>query len=135
VMRNTLAKDPDRDPDLPGIGEWGKSIEQMRRFVRAFRDLPMNTIFICLPTVEKDKKGRTNTKPSLPGKLSSDVCAFLDVVLYMYKKETDDGSVKRFLLSQSTDEFVAKDRTDRLPPVIEEPTMQNLFDFIMTPNA
>lgn len=130
IMRKTLQDDPDRDPDLPGIGEWGKNTEQIRRFVRAFRDLPMNTIFLALPQTEQDKKGRKLTRPSLSGKLASDVAAFLDVVLYMYKRESEDG-VKRYLLSQSTEEYVAKDRTDRLPSVIEEPTMRTLFDFIM----
>lgn len=130
IMRKTLQEDPDRDPDLPGIGEWGKNIEQIRRLVRAFRDLPMNVIFICLAQTTQDKKGRKETKPSLSGKLASDVAAFLDVVLYMYKRETEDG-VQRLILSQSTDEYVAKDRTDNLPPVMENPTMQDLFELII----
>lgn len=128
IMRRALQTDPDRDPDLPGIGEWGKSSEQTKKLIRAFRDLPMHTIFVCLAKTDKDKKGRSLTSPMLPGKLGSEVAAFLDVVLYMYKKEDpDDETVKRYLLSQYTDEFVAKDRTDALPPVLEDPTMEKLF--------
>lgn len=136
IMKRALQNDPDRDPDLPGIGEWGKSAEQTKRLIRAFRDLPMNTIFVCLATTDQDKKGRRLTKPSLPGKMGAEVAAFLDVVLYMYRKEDPDTEeVKRYLLSSFTDEFVAKDRTDRLPPVIEEPTMQTLFDLIIGSDA
>lgn len=121
-----------RDPDLPGIGEWGKSSEQTKRLIRAFRDLPMHTIFVCLASTDKDKKGRSLTKPMLPGKMGTEVAAFLDIVLYMYRKEDPDTEqVGRYLLAQYTDEYVAKDRTDLLPPVIEEPTMQKLFDFIL----
>jgi hypothetical protein len=136
IMKKMVQEDEDRDPDLPGIGEWGKNTEQMRRFVRAFRDLPINVIFIALMADEQDKKGKQTIRPLLTKKLGADVVSFLDIVLFMYKKDMgeDNGGIHRFLLSQSTDVHIAKDRTDNLPPVIEDPTMQILFDYIMQPN-
>lgn len=131
VMKRALENDPDRDPDLPGIGEWGKNTEQMRRFIRAFRDLPMNTIFLALGATDQDKRGNKLTKPALSAKLSNEVAGFLDVVCYMYKK-TIDQEVSRYLLTAGTDEFIAKDRTDRLPPILEAPDMQTIHQILFS---
>jgi hypothetical protein len=136
IMRRTLQDDPDRDPDLPGIGEWGKNTEQMRRTIRAFRDLPMNTIFIALGATDQDKKGNRLTKPALSAKLSAEIAGFLDVVCYMYKKtDKDTEEVKRLLLTAGTDEYIAKDRTDKLPPILEAPTMQSIHQIMFGNNA
>lgn len=134
IMKVAKEKDSDRDPDLPGIGEWGKNIEQIRKLVRLFRDLPMNTIFTALSMTEKNKRGNELTKPLMSGKLSSEVAGFLDVVLYMYKKDVQGEGTKRILLTQSTEEVVAKDRTDNLPKYVQEPTMADLYR-MMFPNA
>lgn len=107
----------ERDPDLPGIGEYGKSTNQMRALVRCFRDLPMNVIFTCLAARDQDKKGNWHTRPSLTAKLSSEIAAFMDVVLYMYTLDKDDQTL-RLLTSAKLEGVVAKDRTDKLPKVI-----------------
>ena len=120
----------ERDPDLPGIGEHGKSTERMRKIIRRFRDLPMNTIFTSLDRTDVDKKGRKSIKPLLSPKLADQVAGFLDVVVYMYKVE-DDGQIKRVICTMATDEVTAKDRTDRLPPVMEDPTMSAIYQDAM----
>jgi hypothetical protein len=120
----------ERDPDLPGIGEYGKSTNQMRALVRCFRDLPMNVIFTCLSTRDQDKKGNWLTRPSLTAKLSSEIAGFMDVVLYMYVLEKD-GEQLRLLQSVKTEGVIAKDRTDKLPDVIgaeDLPTVQLLHN-------
>jgi hypothetical protein len=40
IMQDLIADKNDRDEDVPSMREWGKNLEQMRKFVRAFRDLP-----------------------------------------------------------------------------------------------
>jgi hypothetical protein len=100
----------------------------MRKFVRAFRDLPMNVIFTAL--VNDDRNQRTGVitkKPGFTGKLRNEFAAFLDVIVYGYMKEVD-GEQMRLLLTQNTDEIIAKDRTGKLPMVVEEPTMKKLYD-------
>lgn len=132
VMKRMLEdpKNEDRDPDLPGIGEWGKNTEQMRRLIRAMRDLPVNTLFIGLAVTDIDKKQNRLTRPSLSGKLSNEVAGFLDIVTFMYKKTDPEGNVKRMLLTSGTDEFIAKDRTDRLPPMLEDPDMSTIHSIL-----
>lgn len=134
IMTDLVADKTDRDLDVPSMREWGKNLEQMRRFVRAFRDLPMNAIFTALKKDDKnDRTGMVTTKPSLSGKLADEVAAFLDVVVYYYMKQVVvDGEKqdKRLLLTTKTETIIAKDRTGQLPAVIEDPSMQKLFDFV-----
>lgn len=130
IMTELIGFNEDRDPDVPGMREWGKNLEQMRKFVRAFRDLPMHTIFTALMKNDKDKKtGLSQRKPYLSGKLADEVAGFLDIVCYMYIKEVD-GEQTRLLLSSATDEIVAKDRTGKLPIVMINPDMGDLLNYI-----
>lgn len=134
IMQDLIKEHAERDPDVPSMREWGKNLEQIRRYVRAFRDLPMNTIFTALAKNDKnDFTGKVTTMPSLSGKMAHEVSAFLDIVAYYYikriKKDGEDVE-KRLLLTAKTESIIAKDRTQTLPQVIEDPTMQKLFDAI-----
>jgi len=130
IMKEVVQKDSDRDPDVPSIREWGNNGEQTRKFVRGFRDLPCNTIFTALAVHDKDSRtGMIMTTPSLSGKLKQEVAGFLDIVAYYYMKKVGD-KMQRLLLTQATEQQVAKDRSDRLPPVVEEPTMLQLYQLI-----
>jgi hypothetical protein len=135
IMEQVVADHDDRDIDVPSIREWGRNLEQMRKFVRAFRDLPMNSIFTALKREDKnDKTGMVTTLPMLSGKLAGEVAAFLDIVGYYYVKkvtvENQDPVDKRMLLTQKTETIIAKDRTGRLPQVMMEPTMSDLFALV-----
>lgn len=136
IMREAVQKDSDRDPDLPGIGEWGKNTEQMRKFIRYFRDLPMNVIFTALDMPVAQKNGKVKHYPSMSSKLAREVAGLLDIVTFLYIKERDEGGTTiqdRMLLTMATESHVAKDRTDRLPQVVQNPTMRMLYD-MMTPS-
>lgn len=139
IMQETVEMRPSQDIDVPSMREWGKNLEQMRRFVRAFRDLPMNTIFTALEKGDKNEKtGVTTTLPSLSGKLAQEVAAFLDVVGYYYVKRVGSGEEaidKRLLLTKKTETIVAKDRTGKLDLIVEDPTMRMLFDQISRKTA
>lgn len=134
IMTDLAQKRPDLDSDIPGMREWGKNIEQLRKMVRAYRDLPMHTIFTALPREDKDQKtGVVKSKPSLSGKLADEIAGFVDVVMYYYVKQIGEGSeaeFKRLLLTRKTDSQIAKDRSGLLPMVIENPTMQGIYDIM-----
>lgn len=135
IMEELVAEKPEREVDVPSMREWGRNLEQMRKFVRAFRDLPMNTIFTALKKEDKNEKtGMVTTLPSLSGKLAGEVAAFLDIVVYYYAKtvveEGGEKVDKRLLLTTKTETIIAKDRTGQLPQVVDSPTMQMLFDYI-----
>jgi hypothetical protein len=133
MARQTVLK-PEMDPDIPSMREWGKNIEQIRKFVRAFRDLSVHTIFTALATSDKDMRtGAITLKPGLSGKLSGEVSAFLDIVGYYYVREVSvngEDQQLRLLCTQKTERAVAKDRSGRLPAIQEKPTMTSLFEIM-----
>lgn len=130
VMRKLVDEYGDEATEVPQIREWNINIEQTRKFVRAFRDLPVNTIFTALATSERNARtGLTKRKPSLSGKVKDEVAGFLDFVGYLYVKEKD-GETRRMLQCGQTEETIAKDRTNNLPLVVEEPTMAILWKLL-----
>jgi AAA domain-containing protein len=135
IMRKLVDKtDGERDMDVPSLREYLKNLEQTRRFVRAFRDLPINVIFTALEREDKDRMNRPIKLPSLSGKMSQEVAAFLDIVLYYATKEVEGPDGKRqlrVLQSQATESTIAKDRSGLLPPVMTEPDMAKLYDIIV----
>jgi phage nucleotide-binding protein len=130
IMKKLVIDKPDRDPDVSGLQEYLKSGEQVRRFVRAMRDLPVNVIFTALDAADEDQQTHIRrTTPDLPGKLKGQVAGFLDIVGYYYKKRVGD-EIKRCLLVTGTDKQIAKDRSDKLPPVMVDPTMTEIHKTI-----
>jgi phage nucleotide-binding protein len=132
IMKSPAAEVLSLMPDgIPGLKEWGINTEQMRRTIRAFRDLDMHTIVTALIKDDKNPRtGQVTMRPALSGQLAREVPAFLDVVAYMYVKNVQEGDSieqKRLLLTQATDMQVAKDRTGRLPLVMESPTMTDIY--------
>jgi AAA domain-containing protein len=134
IMRKLIDKNDDRDMDVPSLREWGKNLEQIRRFVRAFRDLPINVIFTALEREDKDRLLRPVKLPSLSGKMAQEVAAFLDIVLYYNIKEVEDEEGKRqlrVLQSAATESVIAKDRSGTLPAAMVGPDMESLYDHII----
>lgn len=130
VMRKLIEEHEERDSDVPGVREWNINIEQTRKFVRAFRDLPCNTIFTALAQTDKDiRTGAIKRKPSLSGKVKDEIAGFLDIVVYLYVKEINQEN-KRMLLCQQTENTVAKDRSNALPQTIENPTMEIMWGLL-----
>jgi hypothetical protein len=136
VMVNTLKAHPDRDPDVPGLHDWGASTNRMRKYLRLFRDLPMNFILLCHETSERDNKGVQWKRPDLPGKMSNQVAGLFDQVMYLYTKEGEAGDetrpteVIRYLLTGALEGYVTKDRSGNLPLVVAKPNMNNIFELI-----
>jgi hypothetical protein len=129
-------KGEQRDEEVPGLREWGISSEQVRRMIRAYRDLPIN--FLMTAHVKDDKDERTQItrrSPDLPGKLARQIAGFFDIVFYMYQREvqrdgTDGQKISktlRLLTSTSTDRVTAKDRTSRLPAVTQDLSMKFIY--------
>jgi hypothetical protein len=139
IMKEVVREHPERDFDVPSMREWGVSLEQLRRLIRGFRDLPMNVIFTALEKSDQDKRtGLTMYKPSLSGKLADEAPAFLDIVLYIYMKRVKvdgDDVDQRMLLTAATDVHIAKDRSGQLPNPLVNPTMKDIWTLISTAKA
>lgn len=116
------------DEKVPEIKQWLINTEQVKRCVRAFKDLPMNTIFTALAGA--DEKGKIF--PQFSKDLRKSVPALCETVLYMYRKSVNkDGKVelKRLITSQGSDKVIAKSRPT-MPSVLEDPTMAKIYGII-----
>jgi phage nucleotide-binding protein len=135
VIGSAMISNPNKDPDRPLIDDWGKSQEQMRKLIRAFRDLKMHVFVTALAQEIKDERdGSITVKPSLPGKLADEVCGMLDIVGYLGMLEkTVEGQrvLVRQMLVQPMGKFIAKDRSDRLGQIVENPTVTSVLDKVL----
>lgn len=135
AVKAAEAKGEVRDAEVPAFREWGITTEHFRRMVRLYRDLPLNFFMTLHVKDDKDDMtGKVRKVPDLPGKLARQIAGFFDVVLYMYVREVKDPSdeegkrmiEKRLLLSKASELIIAKDRTDKLPGIIQDISMEYL---------
>lgn len=128
VMHLLLQRKPDRDPDIADKREYAKARSRVHLMIRSFRDLNANVLMTALKDVKSnnDTGAIINYIPGLPGKLAYEVGAFMDELLYLFIEAGKDG-VTRKLLTVPANKYLAKDRSDSLPTMVESPTMQMLF--------
>ena len=129
IMKEASGRNPNQDEDVPSMREWGKSGERIRRVVRAYRDLPLNTIFTAHTIIDKDANNATIYSPSLPGKLRAELPGFLDIVGFMYTFIEDDNTIRRVQF-QKTKTVTAKDRTDELGPYLDNTSIPFIWNMI-----
>lgn len=130
VMRKMLQSRPDRDPDVADKREWGIVRTHMRKIVRAFKDLPMNTIMTALLLQDKDDiTGKTTFYPSLSGKMKTEIPGFFDVVGHMSSR-VDGEEVTRSIQFLKTDKVTAKDRTSSFGHILYNPTIPMMWDLL-----
>lgn len=115
---------PDRKDSLV---LWGENVKRMRALIKCFRDLPNKHVFMsCLSEIEKDDVGKRFVTVDMAGKISKEVAAFFDLVLYLNVDETG----KRTFITQPTPQIICKDRSGLLNP-IEEPDLSVIINKII----
>jgi len=126
----------------PTISDWLRSGEQMRKVMRAFRDLAYlsdrdRRVHVVMLAQEKadDKKGVVC--PSLPGALGVDCGAMVDILARLSRRTItdDDGNTttrSHLLTDVYTDQldvrYLAKNRGGRLPLSIWDPTIEKILE-------
>ncbi len=133
VEAKRTARDPDKvDLDVPSQREWGKSGERMRRIIRAYRDLPIHTIAVAwMGSDHDDATGIVSYYPLLPGKLRGEVPGYFDIVGRLTAVSKNNGAeIVRTLQVAGTNRVVAKDRTNSLGGVVENPTIPLIWELI-----
>lgn len=130
VMRKMLRDRPDRDPDVADKREWGIVRTHVRRIVRAFKDLPMNTIMTALLLQDQDDiTGKKTFYPSLSGKLRTEVPGFFDVVGYMSSHVEGKDTIRQIQFLK-TDKVTAKDRTSSFGNLLTNPTVPMMWELL-----
>lgn len=127
-----------KDPELLEQRDYGKASVQMRRLLRAFRDLPIHVVFTALAKeVEKPRRGKVQV-PMLSGQMAEEAPGLMDVVGYLAVTEDEDGDTMRTLLLKSYPKFEIKARTPyggEIPDELDDPTLGGLLDLLGYPPA
>ena len=104
---------------------WGDYADEMRSIIKKFRDLPgYNVVITALSKEAKDDEGQILTLPDVAGKISNQIPAYFDLVLFYHKAKSDDGYIRK-LLTDSTDTIRAKDRSGALDR-LENPSLREI---------
>jgi hypothetical protein len=82
------------DMDVAGWPEFRKNNEMVKLLVRAFRDLPMNVIFVCAEQYSQDEQKKFHYTPQLTGKLSGQVQGFVDIVGWLTVGQLQEGQIE-----------------------------------------
>jgi len=128
-----LSTDMKLDVDEMEVAEWGefrKSNQMMQLVTRAYRDLPMNVIFVAGAQYTQDELKRKFFAPNMTGKLANQVQGFMDVVGYMVTGKVAEGAVEapRRLWVQPVGNFMAKNRRSMYREAyFNDPTMGSIM--------
>lgn len=110
---------------------YGRMADDMATIVRLFRDLPeKHIIFTAKEKKDVDEgTGKVSYTPLIPGKaFAINAPYFFDLVACMRIRKVDGENV-RYLQTQPSVQYDAKDRSGKLEP-IEEVSIQHIIDKI-----
>jgi phage nucleotide-binding protein len=129
--------DTRKNKDLLEQRDYGTASVQVRRLMRAFRDLPMHVFFTAhAKEVEFPREGRIRV-PDLAGQMAEEVAGLMSVVGYLAQYE-EEGELHRTLLLHSFPKYRIKVRTPWgvvVNPELEDPTVGSLLDLLEVPHA
>jgi hypothetical protein len=102
------------------LQDWGYVGDQMEKILRAYRNLPLNVLFLCHSSTESDAdSGVLVEKPALQGAIKDKVAGFVDLATYISASTTktgEDVEVVRTLRFQPSARYPqVKDRSGKLP--------------------
>jgi len=105
---------------------WGIYGERMRALIKFFRDLPgLNVVMTALAKLEKDDMNRRIMSIDLQGKIGDQLPGYFDEVFFYHLFKDEDGETQRYLATQPTDNYVAKDRSGKLNE-FEQPNLAEI---------
>ena len=126
-----------KNPDLPGLQDYGKSNEQIGTLIRGLRGLAqskgINVIITALAVENKDENtGAILTRPALTPKALELATGAVDMLGYMTQKK--DGT--RVLNFQPSTSYMAKLRQPatgaQIPLIIENPSLPRILETMRT---
>jgi hypothetical protein len=110
--------------DKAQMQDWGELGDKMARLIRTMRDMDIHFVMTALLDETKDEAtGEVKAYPAFKGSLARQVAGYFDEVLFSYstskKNERGEIEAKYQLLTRNSGKYVAKDRSGKLPSVIE----------------
>lgn len=132
LLNIAVDKIADENIDVAQFAEFRKQGEMVKLLVRAFRDLPMNVIFVCAEAYSQDERKAYHYSPAMTGKLASQIQGFMDVVGWLVVGPPTEGQeAPRRLYVQPVGGGPKFDAKNRLASVKESffdnPTMRDIL--------
>lgn len=117
--------------------DWGELLRNVSNLVRSFRDLTTHATrpieVVTLIAMSREVKGKW--MPYMQGQIQVALPYYYDVVAYYFVQADEAGNTMRRLWVAPHPLFEAGDRTDRLPPVIDNPTIPMILNMIYPPEG
>ncbi len=109
--------------------EYKKNNTMMLRVVRAFRDLPMNVIFIAGEKYNQDETKKYKFTPDMTGQLAKKIQGFMDMVGYYAMGKSGEERIRRlYVMPSGTGKYDAKHRYQAFKDeYFEDPTMMSIL--------
>lgn len=112
--------------DLPGMTDYGKMLHDFIELTLSFISLPMRVVLLA--QVNSRQFDTDVLQPQLVGKNSSrDICRKVDVIGYIFKSA--EGDKRNPAISFDATDYVTKDRSNRLPASLPDPTYSRIAAF------
>ncbi len=123
------------DENTAEQSDYGKSMLQLRRFLRVVRDLPTHVIVTALSKTEEFPREGTVRVPAMFGQMAGEIVGMFPVVGYLVNEKErvskTEFAHKRKLYLQNTEGMrvgVRKPVTAKFPDFIVEPSVPKLFE-------
>jgi hypothetical protein len=137
VLKEGVDRDPNRDPKMPAMRDWGKVTESMKSMVLNFRNLPMHVLFTAQERSVENEEGHVEevTVDMSRGNRGIALGA-VEIIgrIYQRKARVAGKNRKRETTRWETrmlvgphEIAVTKDRTGALGPVLREPTVPQIM--------
>lgn len=115
--------------------DWGRMLNAMAFFCKDLRDLAQddpNIEALYITAMTKDYNGIF--RPFLQGQVKDQIPYWFDVVGYLYvekytKEDGTPGEYRRLLIGDA-DQYEAKSRVPNLPPILDNPNIEFLVNYI-----
>lgn len=113
--------------NLPGQSDYGKMLYEFMELTRNFISLPMRVVLLAQTTTQQFETDVLG--PQLIGKNTArELARKMDVIGYIYKAAGEqDATVPE--IAFDSPQYVTKDRSNRLPTVLQNPTYQRVSAF------
>jgi len=123
-----LILEAEKEKNADGRVYYSSTSDRIIGLCRLFRDLPLNTIFVCQQEKIQDADGRIFYGPSFPGKKTAQKLPYqFDIVACLRVQEDEEGVKKRAFQLDPADNYIAKARGGNFQP-FEKPDWTNIFE-------
>lgn len=118
VLNQAVKRNSNHNPNALELQDWVPYYELYKKTIRAFCELPVNTLFTALAFMKEDEEGESIILPDIEGKgyqLSQWTCAEMECVGHLRVGRSGKGEERkevRRILWKTQPPYFAKDRLD-----------------------